>query len=538
MIFNSPHAPVAIPDTTLTDYVLRRAEELGDKPALIDGPSGRTYTYAQLPVYIKRLAAGFAAHGVKRGDVFAIYSPNLPEYVLAFHAVASLGAATTMVPPLFTDDEISKQLSDSGAKFLLTIPPLFPKAREVARAGSLEKVFVIGEVEGNADAISLSSLLKMTDDTAPVEANVETDTRADVVLLPYSSGTTGLPKGVMLTHRNLVAMLRLMEANDAFSAADTLVCVVPMYHLYGLHIVANLGLAQGATIVTVPRYDLDQFLGVLAQYKVTIAPLVPPLVLTLARAPQVDAHDLSALRLLHCGAAPLADEIARACSERLGCEIRYGYGMTEVSPLSHASLPDPARHKAGSVGYCLPNTLCKIVDYNNGAELGANQEGEIWVHGPQVMKGYLGNAAATHAMIDDDGWLRTGDIGYCDDEGRLFVVDRLKELIKHNGKQVAPAELEALLLSHPAIADAAVIGCHDEASGEVPKAFVVLKDKATTAEIMDQNEATAAEIMDFVAARVARYKRIHLVEFVSEIPKSPAGKILHRVLKDRETKRQ
>ncbi len=536
MIFKSPHAAVTIPETTLTDYVLRRAEELGDKPALIDGPSGRTYTYGQLPDYIKRLAAGFAAHGVKRGDVFAIYSPNLPEYVLAFHAVASLGAATTMVPPLFTDNEISKQLRDSGAKYLLTIPALLPKAHEVASAGGIEKVFVIGEVEG--DAISLSSLLKTTDSAASVNKTVEIDTRADIVALPYSSGTTGLPKGVMLTHRNLVAMLRLMEANDAFSADDTLVCVVPMYHLYGLHIVANLGLAQGATIVTVPRYDLDQFLGVLAQYKVTIAPLVPPLVLTLSRAPQVDAHDLSALRLLHCGAAPLADEIARACSERLGCEIRYGYGMTEVSPLSHASLPDPTRHKAGSVGYCLPNTLCKIVDYNNGTELGANQEGEIWVHGPQVMKGYLGNLGATDAMIDDEGWLRTGDIGYCDDEGRLFVVDRLKELIKHNGKQVAPAELEALLLSHPAIADAAVIGRPDEASGEVPKAFVVLKNETTAAGNMDKNEVTAEEIMDFVAARVARYKRIHLVEFVSEIPKSPAGKILHRVLKEREAKRQ
>jgi acyl-CoA synthetase (AMP-forming)/AMP-acid ligase II len=529
MIFKSPHAPVTIPELTVTEYVLRRAAELGDKPALIDGPSGRTYTYGQLPGLIKRLAAGFAKNGVKRGDVLAIYSPNLPELPLAFHAIASLGAATTMVPTLFTDEEISKQLHDSGAKYLLTIPFLFPKASAVAQASGVEKIFVIGEVPG---AISWASLLEETGDRTAVDARI--DTGADVAVLPYSSGTTGLPKGVMLTHRNLVAMLRLMEANEAFSATDTLVCVVPMYHLYGLHIVANLGLTQGATIVTVPRYDLDQFLGVLAEYKVTIAPLVPPLVLTLSRAPQVDAHDLSALRLLHCGAAPLAEEIARACAARLGCEIRYGYGLTEVSPLSHASLPDPKKHKAGSVGYCLPNTLCKIVDYDNGAELGPNQQGEIWVQGPQVMKGYLGNPAATHAMVDEEGWLRTGDIGYCDDEGRLFVVDRLKELIKHNGKQVAPAELEALLLSHPAIADAAVIGRPDEASGEIPKAFVVLKTGTTAAAMSD----TAEEIMDFVAARVARYKRIQLVEFVSEIPKSPAGKILHRVLKEREAKRQ
>jgi acyl-CoA synthetase (AMP-forming)/AMP-acid ligase II len=296
-----------------------------------------------------------------------------------------------------------------------------------------------------------------------------------------------------------------------------------MYHLYGLHIVVNLGLSEGATIVTVPRYDLEQFLQALEQYKVTVAPLVPPLVLALSRAPQLDDHDLSALRLIHCGAATLADNIARACSARLGCEIRYGYGLTEVSPLSHASLADSTKHAPGSVGYCLPNTECKIVDYTTGVELDANDPGEIWVSGPQVMKGYAANEEATLEMIDSNGWLRTGDIGYCDANGQLFVVDRLKELIKTNGRQVAPAELEALLLSHASIADAAVIPTPDEESGEVAKAFVVLK-----------SETSAEDIMEFVAARVAPYKRIRRVEFVSEIPKSPAGKILRRVLKDRE----
>lgn len=516
MIFKSPHAPVDIPDSTLTEYVLRNAPSLGNKPALIDGPTGRTYTYAQLPQLINRLAAGLANHGVTKGEVFAIYCPNLPEVPLVFHAVASLGAATTMVPPLFTDEEIIKQLQDSGARYLLTIPQLIENARKVAQAAGIAKLFIIGEAE---DAIPLAALLA----TAPLATITTINVNEDFAALPYSSGTTGLPKGVMLTHRNLVAMLRLMEANEAFSRADTMICVVPMYHLYGLHIVANLGLSEGATIVTVPRYDLDQFLEVLEKYKVTVAPLVPPLVLTLSRAPQVDQHDLSALRLIHCGAAMLSDKIAQDCSQRLGCEIRYGYGMTEVSPLSHASLPDRTSHKAGSVGFCLPNTECKIVDYNNGAELGANEEGEIWVRGPQVMKGYLGNPAATREMITPDGWLRTGDIGYCDDEGRLFVVDRIKELIKVGGRQVAPAELEALLLTHPAIADAAVVGSPEEKHGEVPKAFVVLK-----------NLAVGEEIIQFVAERVAPYKRIRLVEFVSEIPKSPAGKILHRMLRDRE----
>lgn len=520
MIFTSPHAAVTIPEIHLTDYVLRRAEEWGDKPALIDGPTGRTYTYRQLRGLIRKLAAGFGHHGVTKGEVFAIYSPNLPEYALAFHAVATLGAVTTMVPPLFTNDEIIKQLENSGARYLLTIPQLMEKAREVAQATGISKIFVIGEADG---AIPFASLLKNGEVQADVRSSLKTNVREDVVALPYSSGTTGFPKGVMLTHHNLVAMLRLMEASDAFSHDDTMVCVVPMSHLYGLHIVVNLGLSQGATIVTVPRYDLDQFLQALELYKVSIAPLVPPLVLALSRAPQIDNHDLSALRMIYCGAATLAGAVASACSERLGCEIRYGYGLTEVSPLSHASLSDTKKQKPGSVGYCLPNTECKIVDYTTGAELGPDHEGEIWVRGPQVMKGYAANAQATAEMINSEGWLRTGDIGYCDADGQLFVVDRIKELIKTNGRQVAPAELESLLLSHASIADAAVVPSPDENAGEVPKAFVVLK-----------GEASAEEIMEFVAARVAPYKRIRRVEFISEIPKSPAGKILRRVLKDRE----
>ena len=516
MIFRSPHPSVTIPEISLTDYVLRRADELGEKPALIDGPSGRTYSYGQLRGYVNKLAAGFAARGVTKGDVFAIYSPNIPEYALAFHALSSLGAATTIVPPLFTAEEIIKQLTNSGAKYLLTIPQLMEKAREVAQASGVQKLFVVGEADG---AISFFSLLDHGYSSPAIQINFGDD----VAAIPYSSGTTGFPKGVMLTHRNLVAMLRLMEANDAFSRDDTLICVVPMYHLYGLHIVINLGLSQGATIVTVPRYDLDRFLRTLEHYKVTVAPLVPPIVLALTRAPQLHNHDLSALRLIHCGAATLANNVARACAERVGCEIRYGYGLTEVSPLSHASLADSTKNAVGSVGYCLPNTECKVVDYTNDVELDADQEGEIWVRGPQVMKGYASNHEATTEMINSEGWLRTGDFGKCDASGQLFVVDRLKELIKTNGRQVPPAELEAILLSHASIADAAVIPTPDENAGEVPKAFVVLK-----------GETSAEEIMEFIAARVAPYKRIRRVEFVSEIPKSPAGKILRRILKDRD----
>lgn len=518
MIFSSPHPAVTIPEISLTDFVLQRAAEFGEKPALIDGQTGRTITYAQLVPTIQRLAAGFARHGLNKGDVLAIYCPNLPEYALTFHAVAMLGGVVTMVPTLFTDSEVKTQLNDSGAKFLVTVPELINKARKAAAAANIEKIFVIGEAEG---AIPLDSLLA---NNSEIPAD-RISSPEDLVALPYSSGTTGFPKGVMLTHRNLVAMLCQLQANDALTEKDTMVCIVPMYHLYGLHVVVNLALRQGATVVTLPRYDLRQFLQVLEKYGVTVAPLVPPLVLALSRAPEVEQYDLSKLRLIHCGAASLADKVAQACCTRLGCQIKYGYGLTEVSPLSHASL-SLDRGKPGSVGYCLPNTECKIVDLLTNAELGPNEEGEIWIRGPQVMKGYLGNPQSTAEMIDDEGWLRSGDIGYADENGGLFVVDRLKELIKYKGRQVAPAELEAVLLSHPAIADAAVIASDDEDAGEVPKAFVVLK-----------SESSADEIMEFVAARVAPHKRIRQVEFVSEIPKSPAGKILRRILIQRERAR-
>ena len=517
MIFSSPHPAVTIPEISLTEFVLERVPEFGDKPAIIDGQTGRTVTYAELVPAIHRLATGLAGQGLTKGDVLAIYSPNLPEFVLAFHAVTLLGGVVTMVPPLFTDEEIKTQLRDSGASFLVTIPQLSARACEVA-AGNIEKIFVIGESEGET---SLSSLMTNKGDAEtasilPFE---------DLAALPYSSGTTGFPKGVMLTHHNLVSMLCQIQANDAVSKKDTMVCIVPMYHLYGLHVVMNLAIRNGATVVTLPRYDLNQFLSVLEKYQVSVAPLVPPLVLTLARVPEVENYDLSHLRLIHCGAASLPSDLAQECSRRLACEIRYGYGLTEVSPLSHASVPGRP-DKAGSVGYCLPNTECKIVDPETGAELGANEEGEIWIRGPQVMKGYLGNPEATADMIDDEGWLRSGDIGYANAEGALFVVDRLKELIKYKGRQVAPAELEAILLSHPSIADAGVIPSPDVEAGEVPKAFVVRK-----------GEVSADEIMDFVAARVAPHKRVRRLEFVSEIPKSPAGKILRRLLVKRDRAR-
>jgi acyl-CoA synthetase (AMP-forming)/AMP-acid ligase II len=516
MIFPGPYPDVTIPEVSLTDFIFSSTQQIQDKPALIDGPSGRVLTYAQLEDAARRVAASLAQRGFKKGDVLGIFSVNCPEYGVLFHAVAMLGGINTTLNPLYTAEEAAAQLKNAGAKILVTAPPFIDKAREAAEAANIEELFVFGEAEG---AMPFASLLESDGNPPKVEINP----REDLVALPYSSGTTGLPKGVMLTHYNLVANMRQMDGLDYFHQDDTLLCVLPLFHIYGLVVVLNMGLHMGATVVTMPRFDLEQFLGTIQKYRVTLSHIVPPIVLKLAKDPVVDNYDFSTLKTIFSGAAPLGAELTRECIERIGCTIRQGYGMTETSPVTHSSPADSSKMKLGSIGPPAPNTECKLVDPATGAELGANQEGEVCVRGPQVMKGYLNNPDATARTIDADGWLHTGDIGYADDDGHFYIVDRVKELIKYKGFQIAPAELEAVLVTHPAVADAAVIPLPDDEAGEVPKAFVVLK-----------SEVSPDALKDFVAARVAPYKKIREVEFIDQIPKSLSGKILRRVLVEKE----
>ncbi|HWT02519.1 MAG TPA: 4-coumarate--CoA ligase family protein [Pyrinomonadaceae bacterium] len=518
MIFRSPYNEVSVPEQPLAEFVLRRAADLADKPALIDAATNRALTYGELAAAVRRVAAGLHSRGMRKGDVLAIFSPNLVEYAVAFHAVAALGGVVTTVNPLYTAAEVAHQLKDAKAKFLLTVPPLVGRALEAAEGTNVEEVFVFGEAEG---ATPFSSLLQ-SEGTLP---ETKINPREDLIALPYSSGTTGVAKGVMLTHYNMVANLCQLQDHDMTSERDTLIAILPFFHIYGLNVVMNYGLSKGATIVVMPRFEMEQFLAAMQAHGVTRAHLVPPIILGLAKLPLIDEYDLSKLELIMSGAAPLGESLSNACAERLRCVIKQGYGLTETSPVTHMCCEDPAGIKYGSVGQCVPNTECKLVDLETGAELGPGQEGELWVRGPQVMKGYLNRPDATAQTVDADGWLHTGDIGYADEEGHFFIVDRAKELIKYKGFQVAPAELEAVLLTHPAVADAAVIPSPDEEAGEVPKAFVVLK-----------NEATERELKEFVAARVAPHKKIRRLEFIDQIPKSPSGKILRRVLVQRERK--
>jgi len=520
MIVRSPYPDVTIPEIPLTPFVLQRAAALGNKPALIEGPSGRVITYAQLADAIRHVAASLARRGFKKGDVFGILSPNIPEFAIAFYAVASLGGIVTPINPLYVDHEIAHQLRDAGARFLVTVPEFLEKANEAAGEANIEELFVFGE--SAKSATSFDSLLEGD----PGFAEVAIDPREDLVVLPYSSGTTGLAKGVMLTHHNLVANIRQMEGLNFIFENDTLICVLPLFHIYGLGVVLNMGLYAGATIVTMPRFDLEGFLQAAQDYEISLAHLVPPILLGLSKSPVVANYKLPKLKTIFSGAAPLGEDLTRACMERIGCDVRQGYGMTETSPVTHSSPSDSALIKFGSVGVCAPNTESKIVSLETGESLGRNVNGEVCVRGPQVMKGYLNRPEATAQTIDADGWLHTGDIGYADDEGHFFIVDRAKELIKYKGLQVPPAELEAVLLTHRCVLDAAVIPCADEEAGEVPKAFIVLRQ-----------EATAEEILNFVAERVAPHKKIRYVEFIEKIPKSPSGKILRRVLVERERAR-
>ncbi|MGZ4809316.1 MAG: AMP-binding protein, partial [Thermoanaerobaculia bacterium] len=473
MIFRAPEAPLVIPEVALTPFLLAAAERRGDKPALIDAPSGRILTYRGWAQSVRRTAAGLARRGFRQGDVFAIYSPNLPEYAIAFHTVSLLGGVITTVNPAYTAQELSRQMKDSGAKYLLTTPAFLEKATLAAHENDVRDVFVFGE--------SFESL--ESDGDVPA---VTIDARNDVVALPYSSGTTGLPKGVMLTHHNLVANILQCASLFDVSERDTTLAVLPFFHIYGLVVIMNMGLYVGATSVTMPRFDLKECLKAIETHRITYAFIVPPIMLALAKSPIVDNYDLRSLRALFSGAAPLSEHIAKAASDRLGCTVTQGYGMTEASPATHSTRPGQP-----GIGQPVQNTESKIVDVTTGAELAPSAEGEICVRGPQVMKGYLNNPEATAAMIDADGWLHTGDVGSANEEGCFFVVDRVKELIKYKGMQIAPAELEAVLLAHPCIADAAVVPMADEEAGQIPKAFVVLKE-----------DSTGDDIMTYVADRV------------------------------------
>jgi len=352
---------------------------------------------------------------------------------------------------------------------------------------------------------------------------------SDIVVLPYSSGTSGKPKGVMLSHSNLnVNLLQLEPTQSSSFKGQKVLGLLPFFHIYGMVVVMSSALRLGGTVVTMPKFDPPVFLDIMKRESINIAHVAPPLMVFLAKHPAVESIlPLPHLNDMLCAAAPLGEDLGFAVLDRFSgspdLAIRQGYGMTELSPASHVVPPGADKSKMGSVGWLLPGMRCKLVDTETGEMVGVGEEGEITLQGPNVMKGYLNRPDATAECLDAEGWLRTGDVGKVDEEGYWYIVDRVKELIKTKGFQVAPAELEALLNGWERIADAAVIGIADDRAGELPKAFVVKQ--------AGHEALTEQEVLEFVKPRVAPYKQLAAVEFIDAVPKSPAGKILRRVLR-------
>ncbi len=504
-------ADVPLTDLSITERVFQDLDTRPDAVVLTDGTTGRALTAAEFTDQVKRLAGGLTARGFGAGHTVALMAPNLPEYCVVFHAVAWAGGTITTLNPTYTAAEVSHQLNDSGAELLITVPMFGETAAEGVAGSHNQPVVFIG---GDTDDTALEGLLG-----EPIEQQIAVDLDEHIVVLPYSSGTTGLPKGVMLSHRNLVVNVDQVLAAADFRPGEVAAGFLPFFHIYGMNVIMNVHLAGGGGIVTLPRFDLPLFLQICQDHKSRRMWIVPPVALALAKHPLVDDYDLSALEQVFSGAAPLGAELSDAVAARLDCVSLQGFGMTELSPVSHQT---PARApRSGASGLPLPNTECRIVDIETGEDLPAGGEGELWIRGPQVMKGYLNNPEATANTITEDGWLKTGDIAIIDEDGYMFIVDRLKELIKYKGFQVAPAELEATLVSHEAITDAAVVGLPDDEAGELPVAFVVAGDAAPTVEA----------IQAFLGDTLAHYKQVHAVHFVDAIPKSASGKILRRLLR-------
>ena len=514
IIHSSPLPEVDIPAVTITAHVLRRASALADHVAIRDISGASSYTYAELSDAIHSLAGGLVERGISPGKVVGLMAPNLPEYAVVFHGVAVAGAAVSTINPTYGAQEVRHQLNDAGVSILFTVPMFVETALAAIEGTETTEVVVIGEpVSGTMGMAELFA--------KPIE-QVPVDVATHTVVLPYSSGTTGLPKGVMLSHRNLVANIEQFIHAVHYQENEVALAALPFFHIYGMQVLMNGLLSNGVTTITMPRFDMAEALQAVQDFKITRFFAVPPIVLGLANAPVVDEYDTSSIRQVFSGAAPLGAELAAKAAARLGCEVVQGFGMTELSPVSHSTAEGD--YRPGTSGVTISNTESRIVDPDTGEDQPIGGRGELWVRGPQVMTGYLNNPTATAETIDADGWLHTGDIAIIDEYGHMTIVDRMKELIKFKGFQVAPAELEALLITHPKIADVAVIGIPDDEAGEIPKAFVT---EAPGSSI------TLEEIQALVSDNLVSYKQIREFELIEVIPKSASGKILRKDLRNR-----
>ncbi|XP_047165936.1 4-coumarate--CoA ligase CCL1-like [Vigna umbellata] len=527
-IFRSPLPDIPIPThLPLHSYCFQNLSQFQHRTCLIDGDTGETLTYAEVDLAARRIAAGLHNIGIRQGDVVMLVLRNCPQFALAFLGASHRGAVITTANPFYTPQELAKQATATKTRLVITQSAYVDKIKSFAD-GTDVMVMCIDTCPPENDGVLHFSTLTNADETEAPAVKISPD---DVVALPFSSGTSGLPKGVMLSHKNLVTTIsQLVDGENAHQythSDDVLLCVLPMFHIYALNSILLSGIRSGAAVLIVQKFEMTTLLELIQKYRVTVASFVPPIVLALVKSGEAHRYDLSSVRAVVTGAAPLGKELQEAVESRLPhATFGQGYGMTEAGPLaiSMAFAKEPSKIKPGACGTVVRNAEMKIVDTETGVSLPRNETGEICIRGTKVMKGYLNDPEATERTIDKDGWLHTGDIGYIDDDDELFIVDRLKELIKYKGFQVPPAELEALLISHPDISEAAVVPMKDEAAGEIPVAFVV-RSKGS--------EITEDEIKKYISQQVVFYKRIGRVFFTDSIPKAASGKILRKVLSAR-----
>ncbi|KAK0050708.1 4-coumarate--CoA ligase 5 [Biomphalaria pfeifferi] len=498
-------------------FLFEKCDQYKNLVAVEEFSNGQSYTFGQLKEKAIRVASGLHRLGYRKGDVISVFSTNHINYSVLMLACAATGVWFSAVNPLYKEDELRVQLVHSNSKAVFTTASFVSTVTAAVRHKELQikDLFVFGEAEG------FRPFQTLLDDDGRMFPDVDINPVEDVFILPYSSGTTGLPKGVMLTHYNCMASCLQIDASLHTSPEDRVIGLLPLFHIYGMIVVQFTVLLGGSSVVYLPKFEPETFLSCLQNKKITLAHLVPPLVVFLAKHPLVSQYNLTSLRTIICGAAPLGSEITSEFQKRFDkTTINQGYGMTELSPV--ASLD--TTNTAGSIGHLVVNTLAKIVNQENQT-LPPGGVGEICVKGPQVMKGYYNNKQATDEMIEPSGWLHTGDLGYFTKDGILFTQDRLKELIKFKAFQVPPAELEALLLGHADVQDVAVLGVPDLECGELPKAFVVKKPGSKVNE---------QELVKYVEDRVSPTKRLRGgVQFIEEIPKSASGKILRRVIREK-----
>lgn len=509
MTWSSSYPDVPVGGTTLPALVAEAAERHPDRIALVDGPSGAAVSYRELARRVERIAAWLHADGLRPGSVLGLWTPNTPPWAAVALAAMHLGAAVTAVHSAATEREALAQFAAAGVDVVVTVPERVPAVADQRR------VIVLGHAEG---AVALAEVLA---GAGPVPPPVHEDDA--VALLPFSSGTTGLPKGVRLTHANLVTHLRQLRAVLRFSERDTTLALAPFAHVLGSVAGFALPLSVGATVVTAPKLDPALLADLIDRHRVTFLAVPPPVASLLTAHPALAGREMDSLELLAVGGAALPPALQQALSARLpGCVLGQGWGMTETS--SAICVPDRRHGTApGTVGRLLPNTELRVVDPQSARDLGAGETGELWVRGPQIMIGYLHDAASTTKILDTDGWLRTGDLGHVQPSGDVVVCDRIKELIKVDAFQIAPAELEALLVRHPSIGDAAVVGRPDQRHGEVPVAFVVPSSSGP-------DEVDKDAVRRWLAERVAPHKRIAAVTVVDTLPRTPSGKLLRRNL--------